>query len=223
MPVVPERDVLRVAGDDLGVLRVDVPVDAVVRVHLPELADHTADHVLVRYGPHLGPELVALPRPAVRVRVEQDGTALRLAARGVRQPGDDDVVRLGAADLHQADLGLVPVDAVGRLGVSDAAGDPGGVVFRRDEVVPHPVPAAVLDDRVVGGDAGLPRPVGREHGLVPELRRVHDQIDAAAVRDEPAVDEELLPPADVYRFVSHRIPPRRTVRPTQHGSMCPRL
>ena len=187
--VVPERNVLRVALRRIDLVGVDIPVDAVARVHLPEGISHSSRAVFRRDVSHLRPELVPLLVRAVRVRVEHDRAALGLAPRSVRQARDDHVVHEAPADLDEPDVRLLPVNSVCRLRIGDPAGNSGRVAVRRREVVPHAKAVALPNHRVVPADSFFPRLVGDQDRLLAHMRWVHSQLDVLAPVNEAVVHE----------------------------------
>ena len=101
----------------------------------------------------------------VRLVGRDSGPAVPVDAADMRVVGvvGDHVVGPRAVDLGQAQVWPFPMDSVRALGVRGvragalSRGAAGGA--RR---VPHPVPAAVVDDRAGKADRALPRPVEHE-------------------------------------------------------------
>ena len=160
-------------------------------------------------------ELEALGLGAVRV--QEDVGELEVLV--------DDVVALGSVELDGAQLRLLPLQAVVRLGVAQAeaalgrqalargagghdvagqvaegrrlARDAGGPRVSFRAVVPHLVGAIVVDDAVPPQREPVPRAVGAQHGALALHRRVDDQAHLLGRLDEPVVDEQLLVAADL--------------------------
>ena len=167
----------------------DLPSQAVRRGESPYV-------VAAVIHPAHGDGLVGLLGRGFGVTVEVDAADVRVV--GVV---GDHVVGPRAVDLGQAQVRPLPVDSVLALGVRGVRAcalsrcAAGGA--RR---VPHPVPAAVVDDRTGETDRALPRPVELQRHLA-RLRRMQPQLGAAHPVDEPVVDEQLQPGADLPRVV----------------------
>ena len=137
----------------------------------------------------------------------------------------DDVVALGSVELDSAQLRLLPLQAVVRLGIAQAeaalgrqalargagrndvagqvaegcglTGDPRRTRVPLGAVVPHLVGAIVVDDAVPPQREPVPRAVGPQHRSLALHRRVDDQAHLLGGVDEPVVDEQLLVAADL--------------------------
>ena len=202
-PALPAPQLRRRVDD--GVRRVGRPGDAVRRV-VQVVLHPEAGRIA---GSH---HALVAPRGVRVVGVEERRPARRVEGLLFER---QDVVEGGSVELHQAQLGLVPVEAVLRGGEADAP-----VPFVDDDAVgPAEHGHAVLDPHRNGRGAvphlkqprlfvehgaegphvsALPRPVAPDDRIVVGLDgAVHALLGVGEALDDVVVEQELLPGADV--------------------------
>src|SRR5205823_337866 len=98
--------------------------------------------------------------------------------------------------LEQAERRARPDDAVGGLG---AAGDRGIIAVAADAgvaAVVEAVDGTIAEDGGIGAETAFPRPVERERDAF-VAGRLQAERRAGQLRNEPVIDEQLPPGADV--------------------------
>ena len=187
---IPEGEVLRVEralGDD-GLVADQRPVQAVGGLE--------GVQSVFRSAAASGQRLVACLRRAGGIGVFERREIV------ASQPVPHDVVGFRAGELAQAQLGLRPMDAVTAFGIADDFGVRGFAGLRvvvRSPVV-HPVPIAVLKDRVVGARVAFPRLVRHQHDFLRRGFLQHLPRIAAQLADQVVVDEQFPLRTDVDRL-----------------------